>query len=80
MVEVLPVARGQQKIAMPDWLTSALTFLGNLVGLGKDVQQEKNAPAEQANAQAQTDAQIEAQAEKDVESGNLDQIRKDSAP
>lgn len=37
-----------------NFITAALSFLANLVGWGKDVQEERNSPEMQANKEADT--------------------------
>lgn len=66
--------------------TSIITFFSNLFGatekVASAVQQrdaEKNTATMQANAEAATDQQLRDQAEKAIASGNLDEIRKQSA-
>ena len=56
-----------------------LDAIGGIFGLARQRDAEKNSPQMQANAAAQTREKIAEQAEKDVNSPDLDQLRKDAS-
>jgi hypothetical protein len=60
-------------------LTAALQAVAAFFGWKREADTRRNTPAMQANAQAKRDAELADRAAKDVEPGNLDQLRKDAS-